>query len=302
MADDIQHEIPAKQRHYAGTKDELKANLLEREIGFCTADSCCYIKGTDGELHVLGGFDLAPEIESVLTGHADGTYEWAAPDAMAFDFDAETSKVTNRKGDEVSASQIASLASDGAIPLLLVRVGGGHSIVAVATLVGFSSGGLRFASAPNEAGQSYEIAGSIYGTTWWYTTRALVPAPAVSQKGQVLTVVDGATEGTVKTGWANSAAAATNVITYDSETDSVTDANGAALTGSQVAEIITAGSVPVMLVRQSAGGNIMRAAIFSNWSSGGVIFRAPIDSYGNIHEYGGAIMGDTWWHEVKTLS
>lgn len=40
-----QNELPGKYRVNYGTKDALKSNLLEREIGFCTADNQCYIKG-----------------------------------------------------------------------------------------------------------------------------------------------------------------------------------------------------------------------------------------------------------------
>lgn len=39
------NELPGKYRVNYGTKDTLKRNLLEREIGFCTTDKQCYIKG-----------------------------------------------------------------------------------------------------------------------------------------------------------------------------------------------------------------------------------------------------------------
>ena len=40
-----QNELPGKYRVNYGTKDILQRNLLEREIGFCTEDKQCYIKG-----------------------------------------------------------------------------------------------------------------------------------------------------------------------------------------------------------------------------------------------------------------
>lgn len=39
------NELPGKYRVNYGTKDTLQRNLLEREIGFCTTDKQCYIKG-----------------------------------------------------------------------------------------------------------------------------------------------------------------------------------------------------------------------------------------------------------------
>lgn len=48
-------QIPAKQLHYAGTLQELEANLHEREIGFCTETRLCYIKDQFGALVALGG-------------------------------------------------------------------------------------------------------------------------------------------------------------------------------------------------------------------------------------------------------
>lgn len=39
------NELPGKYRVNYGTKDILQRNLLEREIGFCTTDKQCYIKG-----------------------------------------------------------------------------------------------------------------------------------------------------------------------------------------------------------------------------------------------------------------
>jgi len=68
MAD--RHEIPSKQLQYAGSYEELRANLSPREIGYCVDRKRCFIKGAHGELIPLG---LGPEEDYLLTVAHNGT-------------------------------------------------------------------------------------------------------------------------------------------------------------------------------------------------------------------------------------
>jgi len=73
--------IPSKQLIWAGTKDVLQENLIDRELGFCTDDSQLYIK-YDGTLRPAGAPNNipVPDETSLFMGFSEDaesyTYDW----------------------------------------------------------------------------------------------------------------------------------------------------------------------------------------------------------------------------------
>lgn len=84
----IEHEIPSKQLHYSGSEEELRLNLLPREIGFCVERKRCFIKGADSELIPLG---LGPEEDYLLTVAHDNsmTGDGTAADPLKVDLSSD---------------------------------------------------------------------------------------------------------------------------------------------------------------------------------------------------------------------
>lgn len=69
--------IPSKQLIRAGDRSSLQEKLINRELGFCTADRRLYVKYED-ILIPAGSTDIPAPVEtSVFMGKSDGTMGWA---------------------------------------------------------------------------------------------------------------------------------------------------------------------------------------------------------------------------------